>query len=61
MKWGPFFVNELRVTVNTPSEARRAVDSQVVLGVDFIKVHQQISKLFKGKVMDRNGLDAILR
>jgi hypothetical protein len=41
---GPFFVNELRVTVTTPSEARRAVDSLVALGVDFIKVHQQISK-----------------
>jgi imidazolonepropionase-like amidohydrolase len=41
---GPFFVNELRVTVNTPSEARKAVDSLVALGVDFIKVHQQISK-----------------
>jgi imidazolonepropionase-like amidohydrolase len=41
---GPFFVNELRVTVNTASEARKAVDSLVALGVDFIKVHQQISK-----------------
>ena len=41
---GPFFVNELRVTVNTASEARKAVDSIVALGVDFIKVHQQISK-----------------
>ncbi|WP_207494933.1 amidohydrolase family protein [Aridibaculum aurantiacum] len=41
---GPFFVNELRVTVNTPAEARKAVDSLVALGVDFIKVHQQISK-----------------
>ena len=41
---GPFFVNELRVTVNTASEARKAVDSLVKLGVDFIKVHQQISK-----------------
>ncbi|TDH26928.1 hypothetical protein EXU57_08980 [Segetibacter sp. 3557_3] len=41
---GPFFTNELRVTVNTPSEARNAVDSLVGLGVDFIKVHQQISK-----------------
>ncbi|HVG17305.1 MAG TPA: amidohydrolase family protein [Chitinophagaceae bacterium] len=41
---GPFFVDVLRVTVNTPSEARKAVDSLVALGVDFIKVHQQISK-----------------
>lgn len=41
---GPFFVNELRVTVNTASEARKAVDSLVALGVDFIKVHQQLSK-----------------
>jgi imidazolonepropionase-like amidohydrolase len=37
-------VDVLRVTVNTPSEARKVVDSLVVLGVDFIKVHQQISK-----------------
>lgn len=46
---GPFVVNglritELRVTVNTAQEARAAVDSLVRLGVDFIKVHQQISK-----------------
>ena len=41
---GPFFVNELRVTVRTAPEARRAVDSLAALGVDFIKVHQQISK-----------------
>lgn len=41
---GPFFVKEMRVTVNTASEARNAVDSLVKLGVDFIKVHQQISK-----------------
>jgi imidazolonepropionase-like amidohydrolase len=41
---GPFFVDVLRVTVNTPSEARKAVDSLVALGVDFIKVHQQLSK-----------------
>jgi len=41
---GPFVTNQLRVTVKTDAEARRAVDSLVALGVDFIKVHQQISK-----------------
>jgi imidazolonepropionase-like amidohydrolase len=41
---GPFFVNDLRVTVRSAAEARRTVDSLVALGVDFLKVHQQISK-----------------
>ena len=41
---GPFFVDDLRVTVNTATEGRKTVDSLVALGVDFIKIHQQISK-----------------
>ena len=41
---GPFFTDQLRVTVQTEKEAREAVDSLVFIGVDFIKVHQQISK-----------------
>lgn len=41
---GPFFTEELRVTVQTEKEARETVDSLVSIGVDFIKVHQQISK-----------------
>ena len=41
---GPFFTSDLRVTVTTPAEARKAVDSLVTLGVDFIKIHQQISR-----------------
>jgi len=41
---GPFVTTHLRVTVNTDAEVRLAVDSLVALGVDFIKVHQQISK-----------------
>lgn len=41
---GPFFTDEFRVTVQTEKEASEAVDSLVSIGVDFIKVHQQISK-----------------
>ena len=41
---GPFFTDELRITVQTEQEAREAVDSLISIGVDFIKVHQQISK-----------------
>ena len=41
---GPFVTTQLRVTVKADAEARLAVDSLVALGVDFIKVHQQISK-----------------
>jgi imidazolonepropionase-like amidohydrolase len=41
---GPFITNEFRVTVKNRAEARAAVDSLVALGVDFIKVHQQISR-----------------
>lgn len=41
---GPFFTDELRLTVNTAEEGLAGVDSLVNMGVDFIKVHQQISR-----------------
>lgn len=41
---GPFITDKLRVTVENEIQARNAVDSLANLGVDFIKVHQQISK-----------------
>ncbi|AHM58762.1 amidohydrolase [Flammeovirgaceae bacterium 311] len=41
---GPFFVDIFRITVKTEDEARAAVDSLVAQGVDFIKIHQQITR-----------------
>ena len=56
---GPFVTTQLRVTVKTDAEARRAVDSLVALGVEFIKVHQQISKVAYLALADQARKDSI--